>query len=317
VKPLWIVVHGLMTASTLVLLAILGRHASALTVLVIAGATFVYALVLNANYARALAGGRRSLARARGDRVARNAVLIACLPPLVYATLATRYSALRPGEAFADNGIRFVVALVFVAAVTVIFASTLTDWYLIRPWRDGVVRRPPCRRDERELWVDITRAWLQHRLWATLGLFVALWLVAGLMWFEIGQHWGSSDWVFFLLALTSPSLLAFALMRSWMAEVPTAFGLAFGNLSPVLGDWVEYDRGRKTIRGFIYDVSIDKGYRVIDRNFDTNYLSLTRSKEIEHSRPPTPACEQRCEMVEGVCDYRKERVCQSQRWLVI
>jgi hypothetical protein len=85
----------------------------------------------------------------------------------------------------------------------------------------------------------------------------------------------------------------------------------------VLGDWVEYFSGQHQVRGFLYDVSVDKGYRVIDRDLDTNYLLLSRSDDVKWSRPPQPACEQVCEMTEGRCEFRKDRPCQSQRRLII
>jgi hypothetical protein len=317
VKKAWLRRHALMTCAALIGLTLVGSRAAAIAAAAIAGAAFLWASFLNIEYARALHGRGRSVERAAGDRTARNAVLIACLPPLFYGLLAARVEALRPGAGVLADGPRALVAAVFAFALTFVFVSTLTDWYYVRPRRDGVVQNPPCRREEREPWVDITRWWIVHRTYAATVFYVALWLAIGLVWFEAGRKWESSDWVLFLLVLGSPPLIAAVAMHQWVRELPAAWSLAHGNLPLVLGDWVEYYSGQQKVSGFLYDVSVDEGYRVVDRNLDTSYLPLSRSKAVTGSRPPSRACEHRCEMVERMCEFRKDRPCPSGRSVIV
>jgi hypothetical protein len=278
-----------------------------------ASGLLVWGAFLNNDYARALAGRSRSTERAAGDRAAGKALAVASVPPLLYAASALWFEQLQLAPELLGGDQRTVVAVAAAFALCFVFASTVTDWYYIRPRRDGVIEYPPCRRENREPWVDITRWWILHRTLAATVFFLALWLVIGLGWFEASRKWQSTDWVLFLLALGSPPLIAALLMRNWVRELPTAWGLAFGNLPLVLGDWVEYYSGQERVQGFLYDVSVDNGYRVVDHDLDTHYLPLSRSKEVRGSRPPRTACETRCKLVESICEFRRERSVAARR----
>jgi hypothetical protein len=306
-KIAWIRRHALLSSFVLLLLTLFSEPVGAVAAVALAGGVLAWALFVNNNYARALGRRDRSPERAAGDRSAAKAFAVASLPPLVYGGAALCIDRLQFFPDVLGTGQRLVAATVTAFALCFVFASTITDWYYIRPRRDGVVDKPPWQREERERWVDTTRWWILHRTLAATAFFVALWLVIGLGWFEASRAWQSNDWVLFLLALGSPPLIAAVLMRNWVPELPTAWGLSFGNLPLALGDWVEYHAGQERVQGFLYDVSVDNGYRVVDHDLDTHYLPLSRSKEVRGSRPPRPACRTTCEMVETLCEFRRTR----------
>ena len=69
-----------------------------------------------------------------------------------------------------------------------VYASSLVDWYYIRPRLDGLVREPPCRASRGDACMHLTRAWYAHRSVAELlgitslsvGLVaLCLWLIPG------------------------------------------------------------------------------------------------------------------------------------------
>jgi hypothetical protein len=46
---------------------------------------------------------------------------------------------------------------------TAVYASSLVDWYWVRPQVDGVVSEPPCRSSQAPRWRGLTRIWHLHR----------------------------------------------------------------------------------------------------------------------------------------------------------
>jgi hypothetical protein len=324
VLPSWTSFHAGLTGAAVLLLALLGDRVTSSIGVGVAVVALLVVLGLNANYARALRQKPRSAARARGDRIVAVAVAAAIPIPLAYAAAAVYVDDLRVASSVLhDSSVRAFVACVVAAALASVFLSSATDWYAIRAWRDGVVTEPPCRRTGRGTWLNVTRWWLHHRIFATVGFFIGLWVVVDLGWFELAKRTQGSDWAYFLVGLISPALIPVILMRGYLTNLADAIGLAWGNLKLALGDTATWtDHGRR-VTGIVYDVSIDGGYRVLEQDGSSLYLSLgdvrkDRGVEIDQHSPPPWACEAVCESaIEGACDFREVRDRPSPRGLII
>ena len=208
------------------------------------------------------------------------------------------------------------------SALALLYVSSTIDWYIVKAWRDGIVIDPPCQsKGNRPSWLLVTRVWLLHRIAATVGFFVALWTIVGLAWFELAKHNGKSDWAIYLLGLVSPSTLPLFL-RSYIASLGHAFGLAFGNLRISLSDYVSWEDDGKHSEGIVYDVSIDNGYRVIDRHGRFHYLPLAQARDgnvtIDERDPPPWTCEAvKGSQLMGASDHWMPRTHPSSRRLIL
>lgn len=278
---------------------------------------------LNVNYALALAGRPRSAERARGDRKVAIGLLVAIPLPLGHAAAAIHVDALRVwSSVLAESSIRAFVACAITVAVTVVLLSSTTDWYAIKAWRDGIVAEPPCRREKRSTWLNVTRWWLIHRIVATVGFFIALTVVINLAWFELARRATDDNWLF-LVGLVSPPLITAIAMGGYTTNMRDAVGLAIGNLKLAIGDTVSFTHHGRSVTGIAYDISIDGGYRVIERDGSSRYLSLgdvrqDRGVDISQGRPPQWACDAAClSEIDDACDFRAVRDRPSTHWLIV
>lgn len=315
--------HALLVGVGVTLLALLGAPTEAW----LGAATGIFALaavlICNAIYAHALRGRPRSDERATGDRRRAVTMLIALPTPIGFALAAALTGRLRPAESvLRDSTVAAFVACLVVIALALLYVSSTIDWYIVRVWRDGVVIDPPCkRRGNRPTWLLITRVWLLHRIFATIGFFVALWTSVGLAWFELIKHHGNSNWAIYLLGLASPSAIPLFFMRSYIANLGHAVGLAFGNLRISLSDRVSWTDDGQHSEGIVYDVSIDQGYRVIDHEGHSQYLQLARARggnlSIDEGDPESWACDAvRASDLMGASDYWAPRTQASRRGLI-
>ncbi len=316
--------QALLVGVGLALLGLLGTS----TVAWLAAATGMFALgaalTCNVIYAHALKGRPRSDERSTGDRRRGLTMLIALPIPTGFALVAASMEQLRPAESVLQSStVAAFVACMVVVALALLYMSSTIDWYVIRAWRDGIVVDPPCmRRGNRSTMLLITRIWLLHRIVATVGFFVALWTSVGLVWFELLEHHGKSDWAIYLLGLVSPSAIPLFLMRSYIANLGHAVGLAFGNLRIALSDRVSWSDDGQHSEGIAYDVSIDLGYRVIDREGRCQYLPLGRARNgnvsIDETDPEPWACDAvRASQLMGASDYWEPRAHASARGLIL
>jgi len=316
----WTKFQALLVAAALLLLSLIGDNRTSVVVIAAAGAGALIWLLLNVHYALALGGRGRSGRRAKGDRRASYSSAIALPAPLIFAMLAVGHERLHVApSALHDSSIRAVAVCAAAIALEIIFLSSLVDWYWIRAWRDGVVVDPPCCRKDREEWVTVTRIWLHHRWIAAGATALAFWGLVGLLWFELAKHFSDTDWIAYLLTLTSPALIPALFMQPWLKALIKAIGMSFSNLHIALGDGVQWTDHGKTIDGIAYDVSIDRGYRVIEQDGGTHYLALAESDnaEVSERRPPAWVCDVACDVVSGADEFRLPRVKKSWRYLIL
>ena len=215
--------HALLVGVGVVLLALLGGPTEAWLGSATGMFALASALICNAIYAHALAGQPRSDERVTGDRRRVATMLIALPAPTGFALAAAMTGQLRPAESvLRGSSVAAFVACLVVIALALLYVSSTIDWYIVKAWRDGIVTDPPCkRRGNRPTWLLITRVWLLHRIFATIGFFVALWTTVGLAWFELIKHHRNSDWAIYLLGLVSPSAIPLFFMRSYIANSDT------------------------------------------------------------------------------------------------
>jgi hypothetical protein len=173
--------HGFMHLQAFLLaLSLIGLALGAPVIaLAICGVLLVEWLAVDSAYARTLKGRDRLAGRARGDReVARQAGLIIALPAAVAG--GTAVVSFRAWHASAATvGGAFLTAFWLAT-----YASSVIDWYYVRPRRDGVVVEPPCRTSGRASWTGLTRIWLAHRSVAVIVMFVCAvgaWIAFGIL----------------------------------------------------------------------------------------------------------------------------------------
>jgi hypothetical protein len=121
-------------------------------------------LLLNANYAASLGIARRSKVRTSGDhQVGIQSALLAAA-----GILGGLFGVVNHDVRLTDSVALAVCFSALGAIGFVVFASSLVDWYYVRPRLDGVVREPPCRSSREQIWMSVTRFWYQHRSIAEL-----------------------------------------------------------------------------------------------------------------------------------------------------
>jgi hypothetical protein len=323
-QAVWTGMHALLVGIGVSLLGLLGAPTEAWLGAGTGMFALAAALICNAIYAHALQGQPRSDERATGDRRRAVTMLIALPVPIAFAVAAALTGQLRPAESVLhDSSVAAFVACLVVVAFALLYVSSTIDWYIVKAWRDGIVTDPPCKRQgNRPTWLLITRIWLLHRIVATIGFFVALWTSVGLGWFELIKHHGNSDWAIYLLGLVSPSAIPLFFMRSYIANLGHAVGLAFGNLRISLSDRVSWTDDGQHSEGIVYDVSIDEGYRVISHNGHSQNLQLARARNgnisIDETDPEPWGCDAvRASELMGASDYWAPRTHASTRGLIL
>lgn len=124
--------------------------------------------------------------RARLDRVVAGDALLTLIPASLLAALFDT-GAVRP---LSDHGAVHGAIAALVVAATVIWASSLFDWYLILPRVSGQLGYRPCRSASEvaefffpSTWKEVTRWWYIHRIVAAfvfrVGLSTALAVIIG------------------------------------------------------------------------------------------------------------------------------------------
>lgn len=255
--------HGVLAVAAAILMSVFGDDRTGILATAGLGVTVLYCLVANVLYARSLDGARRTATRAKADR--QMAILVGLVLP-AGLTLAAVATAMVSFDAQLDWGSIEAACLLGVELGFIgVFLSSVTDRYLVLPWRDGVTGPPPYQRSDRG---PYTRLWLIHRIFGTCLFFIAIWAVSGLVWFKAYESAADSDWLLFLLSLASPVMIPVVLMREWVRHLGTAFAIGFGSMDVRVGDYVEIvdpddDDGAA---GIVYEVSTDRGYTVLGRN---------------------------------------------------
>ncbi len=204
-------------------------------------------------------GGRKEVIsdeRAEGDMGMKVNGVLGLLIPLLLAALVAAFD-FRPLLHPAG------VAAALSSAMLAILLSSAVDWYVILPFRDGIVGLPACRVDEVDLSTRrrYTKLWVAHRLACELSITAALIVALVLL---LAHYVGNFEKIITIVgALGIPAALLLVAGKRWFLG-GLRFCLAQG---PALGNWVKgptYTKreGEKIHEGFVIDVSLDSGLKI-------------------------------------------------------
>lgn len=242
-------------AASLVLSLLFGRLGALCTALAVAVSALTWAVLVD-RYRR-----RRndwvSAERQRRDRAMDENGLLALVPSLGLAGIVAAIGLdplIEPGW----------TALPLSIPLLAILVSSAIDWYVVLPFRDGVCGFPACRidsvplRDRRRY----TTIWVAHRLICELSIAASLLCAAILLTHRYAHDLGP------LVTIASALGITVATGRvawdRWMMG-----GLRFClRQGPALGSWVagpSFSRreGEQMREGFVLDVSLDNGVKVV------------------------------------------------------
>jgi len=156
-----------------VALALVGVTPAHRVSLALAATLVIWWLAFDSAYARNLNGARRSPGRSSADRHVTWQVLAAVGCGFAAGVLGAASDEVRVWHDVALS----VCFAAFAALAFLVYASSLVDWYFVRPRVDGVVRTPPCRSSRDPVWSFVTRMWFLHRavvqLLSVLAILVA------------------------------------------------------------------------------------------------------------------------------------------------
>jgi hypothetical protein len=158
-----------------------------------------------------------------------------------------------------------------------ILVSSAVDWYVILPFRDGIAGLPVCRIDAVGLRSRrrYTKLWVAHRLICELTIATSL-LVAGVLVVDHYAH-NLGPIVTIVAALGISATAARLAWDRWVMG-----GLRFClRQGPALGNWVvgpSFTKrdGERTRQGFVLDVSLDNGLKVVGAPGATEHFIALR-----------------------------------------
>lgn len=263
-------------------------------------------LILNTHYARSLsdyysraqqaqkAGDdarlpedcTRSVERAQGDTVvARWSIgapivgLAACIVVPIVGTQVT--SDVTSG----------VGAAGLVTIPTVMSASTLIDWYYIRPLRDGIVCDPPCKRTDktsRAFWQQVTRMWYLQRTLTIILVFLAT--ILGLTALILGAvSLGSGAQGAVLASVLAATLVVVQVIYDLRALSIATTRCALRPPDIVLGDVLSSDAAQAN--GFVLDVAVEGISVVREPGADSRFRPLAEvATDNSVALNPYPGC---------------------------
>jgi hypothetical protein len=154
-----------------------------------------------------------------------------------------------------------------------ILLSSAVDWYVILPFRDGIAGLPACRIDEVGVQARrrYTKLWVAHRLICELSIGASL-LAVGVLLINHYAH-GLEPIVTIAGALGISAAGAQVAWDRWVLG-----GLRFCmRQGPALGNWVAGPsftkrEGERKREGFVLDVSLDNGLKIVAAPGATEYF---------------------------------------------
>ncbi|MFL5818031.1 MAG: hypothetical protein ACJ76L_10570 [Conexibacter sp.] len=303
--------------------AILGLTPCHLEAIIVALMLTVVWLVMNATYAHALEGRRRSAGedggpnRQRQDRRVRRQAVFAVVVGFAAGIAGSRLPDL---WLWHDRQLLSVCFGALGALAWTVYASSLVDWYCIRPRLDGIVRRPPCCSSGDETWGDVTRLWYFHR-----GVAEFLGIVAVIVAFSafVGALIAGTGSLPTAAAVALPTGAAGALVLLTQTAISTLRHRVINRPWIWIGDELR-DGGR---RGYVLHLTA-RG--VFVSTWDAERGGWGREREITHERIDAEGiepgrfsgCERygraRCAKVNPACEWEEtdHAATLPRRWLV-
>jgi hypothetical protein len=306
VKPRPIVqiqaVLALISATVAILLV--GR-AAAVGVIVLFGLGLTVGGYLALRYERLVHNRDTSTHRTVRDGTMRGCVITGLVAPVLLATYAL------VGGALPHAALGGVPAHVASIAACGVFAAMLTsscvDWYLIRPFRDGVLGAPACQMDahDDETALYYARAWIAHRAiaevlgWGGVGVVLVVGLVA------LQRSTKDAAWSAFFTYL-APAGAVYLGLGGYLAKRLRPVPGYMQRPSPGLGRWahgeiVDAAGNEHHVQGFVLDAAIDPGLRLLSApDGDITAVPLAQTARLRASQ--RALCVECCEHWIPQCD---------------
>ncbi|MGA7704452.1 MAG: hypothetical protein WB998_06095 [Solirubrobacteraceae bacterium] len=196
-------------------------------------------------------------------------------------------------------------------AANAVFAAMLTsscfDWYLIRPFRDGVLGPPTCQMDkhDNETALYYAQAWIAHRTMAELIGWggSAIVLVVSLVALQQSTH--DPTWSGFFTYL-APAGAVYLGIGGFLARRLRPVPKYVQQPSPGLGRWahgtvIDAAENEQEIEGFVVDVALGVGLQILPEvegetievplGQATKLRTTTRALCVSHCEHWIPHCE--------------------------
>jgi hypothetical protein len=194
--------------------------------------------------------------RAEGDMAMKVNAVLGLLIPLLLAILVAAFDL---GPLLHPAGVAAALSVPLLA----ILVSSAIDWYVILPFRDGLVGLPACRVEEVDLTTRrrYTKLWVAHRLGCEMSIAASLIVAVVLLLAHYARNF--DEIITIVGALGIPAALVLVAGKRWFLG-----GLRFClRQGPALGNWVKgptYTKreGEKIHEGFVIDVSLDNGLKI-------------------------------------------------------
>lgn len=255
---------------------------------------------------------RRSASRAGSD-----GVMVQCLVTGLLIPAGLTWGAVVLGESAelfdppVGDGLAVILALSAVLVPLSMLVSSSVDWYLIRPFREGVYSEPVCRSEVAESpdSVNYLKYWVMHRLVCEFMVWIAITFAIA---FVTAIVEGSTDSD---VGGTTLNLIGLLGILGWTSR-------ELGKLRPAV-DFVRYPSvglgqevtGRNmdgdAISGFVLDVSLEPGVQLIreprghpcsDISIPENSIPLRARSSLSVSESPRRRCVGRCEFWVPDCE---------------
>lgn len=213
---------------------------------------------------------------------------------------------LHPGEA--------AIASIGVLAISLgILVSSSVDWYLIRPFREGVFNQPTCRPEihDNGRGLDYARYWVLHRMVSEFIVFAGVVVLAGLFFAVVSTRVDSEEGKSAAGFISAVGIGAWSLTEISKLRAALRF-VRFPFPACELGSWVS---GRTAscvdVTGFVLDVSVSPGVQLIpeprghpatDIADEKSSVPLRQVPQIEPAEAPYRLCAERCEFWNPNCE---------------
>lgn len=259
---------------------------------------------------RRLRGGVSDL-RAGRDAVMRGNFVLGLAGPAVVAWAVAFAGGVGLVEPPLEGAPANLLALATVLIPLSMLVSSGLDWYLIRPWRDGVFGPPACQpQHHKSSSRDYTMYWVMHRMVSEFLVFASVALLVADVTYVAADQTDSPGGQ---AVIGFVSLVGFGV---WAAQEIAKLRAAIDFVrypTPGVGQWIVGRNEFGPLDGFALDVSVDPGMQLIseprgkgaaDIVTPDRSIPLRNRKSIEAVESPVQVCPRgRCQFWFPDCEW--------------
>jgi hypothetical protein len=297
-QPIVQIQAGIALGTSIIVIALSGPP-GAWGVLIGSGLGLIVSVGLALRYTRKARGRKVSSHRVERDQIMKLCLAAGLGAPTLLAvavltTLLPRWDAPATGAP----------AHVAVIAANAIFAAMLTsscfDWYLIRPFRDGVLGPPACQMDkyDKETALYYAQAWIAHRTVAEIVGWGGSMIVLVVSLVALQQSTHDPTWSGFFTYL-APAGAVYLGIGGFLARRLRPVPRYVQQPSPGLGRWahgtvVDAADNEQEVEGFVVDVALGVGLQVLPAP-DGEIIEVPLHQSAKLRATSRVLCADRCE----------------------